>query len=91
MYSQPTILLFPGDHIIDNRPGFGIRNESGIAKAISPSGSATGGHMYKYDRKRSNWLFSWCDIGNKGLSEQYEVGLQEHEKPPFNKLSMAGK
>ena len=60
-------------------------------KSGTTSGSATGGHMYKYDRKRSNWLFSWCDIGNKGLSEQYEVGLQEHEKPPFNKLSMAGK
>ena len=29
-------------HLIDNRPGFGIRNESGIAKAISPSGSASG-------------------------------------------------
>ncbi len=42
LVERTTILLFPGDHIIDNRPGFGIRNESGIAKAISPSGSATG-------------------------------------------------
>ena len=42
LVERTTILLFPGDHIIDNRPGFGIRNESGIAKAVSPSGSATG-------------------------------------------------
>ena len=42
LVERTTILIFPGDHIIDNRPGFGIRNESGIAKAISPSGSATG-------------------------------------------------
>jgi len=42
LVERTTILIFPGDHIIDNRPGFGIRNESGIAKAISPSGSASG-------------------------------------------------
>ena len=42
LVERTTILLFPGDHIIDNRPGFGVRNESGIAKAVSPSGSATG-------------------------------------------------
>ena len=42
LVERTTILLFPGDHLIDNRPGFGIRNESGVAKAISPSGSATG-------------------------------------------------
>jgi hypothetical protein len=42
LVERTTILIFPGDHVIDNRPGFGIRNESGIAKAISPSGSATG-------------------------------------------------
>ena len=42
LVERTTILLFPGDHIIDNRPGFGIRNESGIAKAISPGGASTG-------------------------------------------------
>ena len=42
LVERTTILIFPGDHIIDNRPGFGIRNESGIAKAVSPSGSASG-------------------------------------------------
>ena len=42
LVERTTILLFPGDHIVDNRPGFGIRNDSGVAKAVSPSGSATG-------------------------------------------------
>ena len=39
---RTTILLFPGEHIVDNRPGFGIRSESGQAKAISPGGASTG-------------------------------------------------
>ena len=42
LVERTTILLFPGDHIVDNRPGFAIRNDSGVAKAISPSGAATG-------------------------------------------------
>ena len=49
LVERTTILLFPGDHIIDNRPGFGIRNESGIAKAISPGGAATGCLLYTSD------------------------------------------
>ncbi len=39
---RTTILLFPGEHVVDNRPGFGIRSEAGQAKAISPSGSSSG-------------------------------------------------
>ena len=39
---KTTILLFPGEHLVDNRPGFGIKNESGVAKAISPNGSESG-------------------------------------------------
>ena len=39
---KTTILLFPGEHLVDNRPGFGIKNESGVAKAISPAGTETG-------------------------------------------------
>ena len=35
---KTTILLFPGEHLIDNRPGYGIYNNSG-AKAVSRSGS----------------------------------------------------
>ena len=36
---KTTILLYPGDHIVDNRPGFGIISESNVAKAISPAGA----------------------------------------------------
>ena len=39
---KTTILLFPGEHLVDNRPGFGIRDENGVAKAISPSGTESG-------------------------------------------------
>ena len=35
---KTTILLFPGEHTIDNRPGYGIREKDAIATAVSPSG-----------------------------------------------------
>ncbi len=34
---KTTILVYPGDHIIDNRPGFAIYNNSGTAYAVPPS------------------------------------------------------
>ena len=40
---KTTILLFPGEHVIDNRPGFVIKDDAGTAKAVSPSGSETVG------------------------------------------------
>ena len=39
---RTTILLFPGEHIIDNRPGFGIKSEAGQARAVSPGGITSG-------------------------------------------------
>jgi len=36
---KTTILLFPGEYVVDNRPGFAIKDDSGTAKAVSPSGS----------------------------------------------------
>ena len=42
LVERTTILLYPGEHIVDNRPGFGIRNDAGSASAISPAGAATG-------------------------------------------------
>ena len=39
---RTTILLFPGEHVVDNRPGFGIKSESGQAKAVSPGGDVSG-------------------------------------------------
>ena len=38
---KTTILLMPGEHTVDNRPGFRIKNVSSNAKVISPSGSET--------------------------------------------------
>ena len=42
LVERTTILLFPGNHIVDNRPGFAIKDEGGVAKAVSPSGSVSG-------------------------------------------------
>ena len=39
---RTTILLFPGEHVVDNRPGFGIKSEAGQARAVSPGGSTSG-------------------------------------------------
>ena len=41
LFDRTTILLFPGEHLIDNRPGFKVKDDGGIAKAISPSGVET--------------------------------------------------
>ena len=38
---KTTILLYPGEHVVDNRPGYGILNESNTAKAVSPAGQKT--------------------------------------------------
>ena len=36
---KTTILLFPGEHVIDNRPGYAIQNVGGTAYGVSPGGS----------------------------------------------------
>ena len=38
---KTTILLFPGEHLIDNRPGYAIKDVSGTATAVSPSGGTS--------------------------------------------------
>ena len=43
LIEKTTILLFPGDHIVDNRPGFGIKSVGGTAKAVAPDGSGSNG------------------------------------------------
>jgi len=37
LIEKTTILLMPGEHLIDNRPGYGILNDGG-AKALTPGG-----------------------------------------------------
>ena len=39
LIEKTTILLFPGEHIIDNRPGFAVKEVSNTATAVSPSGA----------------------------------------------------
>ena len=43
LIEKTTILLFPGEHPVDNRPGFGIKSIGGVAKAVSPDGSGSNG------------------------------------------------
>jgi hypothetical protein len=40
LVEKTTVLLMPGEHVVDNRPGFAIKDDSG-AKAVSPSGTIT--------------------------------------------------
>jgi microcystin-dependent protein len=55
---KTTILLFPGEHIIDNRPGFAIYNNNGVAYAVpevggvgnpAQNGGETGGLSLELD------------------------------------------
>jgi hypothetical protein len=36
---KTTILLFPGEHVIDNRPGYAIKEITGAAYGVSPGGT----------------------------------------------------
>jgi hypothetical protein len=38
---KTTILLMPGAHTVDNRPGFSVFNDGGVARAVSPSGQTS--------------------------------------------------
>ena len=39
---QTTILLFPGEHVVDNRPGFAIFNDASLGvRVTSPSGTTS--------------------------------------------------
>ena len=38
LVERTTILLYPGEHTIDNRPGWAIKSQSGQARAVSPAG-----------------------------------------------------
>jgi len=39
LVEKTTILVFPGEHLIDNRPGYAIKNDNGSAIAVAPGGS----------------------------------------------------
>ena len=39
LVEKTTILLFPGEHLIDNRPGFAIKDVANNAIAVAPNGA----------------------------------------------------
>ena len=41
LIERTTILVYPGEHEIDNRPGFGIKANGNNAIAVSPAGGET--------------------------------------------------
>jgi len=41
LVEKTTILLFPGEHVVDNRPGFAIKDVGGVAKAVDRNGAET--------------------------------------------------
>ena len=41
LVEKTTILLMPGEHLVDNRPGYGIKNDGGTPKALTPAGGDT--------------------------------------------------
>ena len=38
---KTTILVYPGEHVIDNRPGFAIKADGNTAVSVSPAGAET--------------------------------------------------
>ena len=38
---KTTILLMPGDHLIDNRPGHALKDDGGLAKVVSAGGGVS--------------------------------------------------
>ena len=39
LVEKTTILVFPGEHLIDNRPGYAIKDAAGNAIAVAPGGA----------------------------------------------------
>ena len=71
-----------------------VLNNRGIAKdhaGGSSSSCVVATKMYKKDSNTDHWFFSFCEIENKLLREQYETDLIEDENPDFNAKHMAGK
>ena len=39
LVEKTTILVFPGEHLIDNRPGYAIKDVANVATAVAPGGA----------------------------------------------------
>ena len=96
IYKPSGKTMYIGNGVVPNRlirhrkvflnKGVDIINPGGTT-----NGSAVGQHMYRYNHYRKNWLFTWCCIENKSLSEEYEKLLIMMEEPLFNTKHMGGK
>ena len=42
LIEKTTILLFPGDHVIDNRPGLSIQSSGGTYQLVDVNGAVVG-------------------------------------------------
>jgi len=68
---KTTILLMPGEHIIDNRPGFSLKNVGGAAKVYSPGGSESAA----------------SDTLNLKLDSNFDVGEADNILYKFNSVN----
>ena len=97
IYYKPTMTIMDvGNGNIGNRHQRHrtVFQNNGVAlmhKKGGSSGSAVATKMYNLDSDFSNWMFDWCHIGNKELSNRYEIMLIEKYRPEFNMDFMAGK
>ena len=64
LIERTTILIYPGEHEIDNRPGFGIKNVGGTATAVSPSGAETSAQTTLTLNLTSNFDLDQEDLKN---------------------------
>ena len=69
---RTTILVFPGEHLIDNRPGYGIRKTgTATAEAESPSGSITA---------------TASDVFNLTLESNFDLTQEDNVLYKFNSI-----
>ena len=67
---KTTILLFPGEHTIDNRPGFAIKEDGGFAYAVSPAGVD----------------FLAKDLLNFTLTSNFDITQEDNQLYKFNSV-----
>ena len=65
LIERTTILIYPGEHEIDNRPGFGVKAVGNSAIAVSPSGAETAAQTADIN---NIWVSCWSPflIGGSG-------------------------
>ena len=70
---RTTILVYPGEHLIDNRPGYGIRKVStALAEAVSPSGQVA---------------VPASDVFNLNLQTNFDLTQEDNVLYKFNSIN----